>query len=392
MAPEQRRTSTDEEIDKILAELGIGSAPTLPSGGEKTAAAKPSAPRAAKERPAAAAPSEPKASGNDEFRIDLDVFDDIKSDEKAARLQKTAQSSRTPSKPKAAAPQKAAASQRAAAPQRKPQPVARPQKTVRKAPAADAGDVSLTALHHTSHLKEDLEKMAAPTGGTGQLTKQLRAGKKLEEITGPLQIQSQRRPAAHRPSERVQKAAAFAASVAAEPEQKRSIGKTIAGWVAALAIVAVILFLLFRFVIQIVGIQGGSMAPTLEAEDRVVISNLMYTPQQGDIVILSEDNVLKKQLVKRIIATEGQTVEIDAEGNVFVDGVELQETYLKTPTELGDVTYPVTVQQGQVFVMGDNRSESLDSRDSQIGLVDVEDIKGRILFRFYPFGSFGGVE
>lgn len=382
MASEQRRTSTDEEIDKILAELGIGSEPASPSVEEKTAAVKQPAPKTAKEKPVKAAPSASKSSDNDEFQIDLDVFDDIKSERKAPAPQKAAPSRRAPSK--SAAPQQKSAARR------KPQPAARPQKAVRRAEPADSGEVSLTALHHTSHLKDDLEKMAVPTGGTGQLTQQLRAGKKLEEITGPLQVQ--RRPAAHQPSERVQKAAAFAASVSAEPEQKRSVGKTIAGWASALAIVAVILFVLFRFVIQIVGIQGGSMAPTLEAGDRVVISNLMYTPQQGDIVILSDDNVLKKQLVKRIIATEGQTVEISVEGNVFVDGAQLEEDYLKAPTELGDVTYPVTVQQGQVFVMGDNRGESLDSRDSQIGLVDTEDIKGRVLFRFYPFGSFGGVD
>ena len=254
--------------------------------------------------------------------------------------------------------------------------------------------MNLSVHHRTSHLKDDLEKMAVSTasGETGQLTQQLRAGRKLEEITGPLQIQSQKRSGPRQPSERVQKAAAFAASVAAEPEPKRSVGKTIAGWVAAIAIVAALLFVLFRFVIQIVGIQGGSMEPTLQAGDRVVISGLMYTPEQGDIVILSDDNVLKKQLVKRVIAIEGQTVEIDAEGKVWVDGVQLEESYLKASTELGNVTYPVVVGQGEVFVMGDNRSESLDSRDSQIGLVDVEDIKGRILFRFYPFGSFGGVE
>jgi signal peptidase I len=118
----------------------------------------------------------------------------------------------------------------------------------------------------------------------------------------------------------------------------------------------------------------------------------MYTPQQGDIVILSDNNVLGKQLVKRVIATAGQTVEIDADGNVLVDGVLLEEDYLKSETELGDVTYPLLVQQGQIFVMGDNRAQSLDSRDSQIGLVDVSEVKGRVLFRLYPFGNFGGVE
>ena len=384
MAPEQKRTSTDEEIDKILAELGIGSVPAS-TGGQAPAPAKPPVKETVKQKPAA--PSASVSSGNDEFQIDLDVFDNIKNEEKTVRSQKPQQVSR---------PQTAPAGQKA--PQKKPQQPARPtsarqQAPTRRAPEAGNGEMNLSVHHRTSHLKDDLEKMAVSTSSeTGQLTQQLRAGRKLEEITGPLQIQSQKRSGPRQPSERVQKAAAFAASVAAEPEPKRSVGKTIAGWVAAIAIVAAFLFVLFRFVIQIVGIQGGSMEPTLQAGDRVVISGLMYTPEPGDIVILSDNNVLKKQLVKRVIATEGQTVEIDAEGKVWVDGVQLEESYLKASTELGDVTYPVTVGQGEVFVMGDNRSESLDSRDSQIGLVDAGDIKGRILFRFYPFGSFGGVE
>lgn len=385
MASEQRRTSTDEEIDKILAELGISTTPAS-TGGQAPAPAKPPVREAAKPKPAPA-PSAPAPSGDDEFRIDLDVFDNIKKEEQPVRTQRSQQASR---------PRPASSGQKA--PQRKPQQPARPasrqQSPARRTPESGNGEMNLSVHHRTSHLKDDLEKMAVSTtnGETGQLTQQLRAGRKLEEITGPLQIQSQKRSGPRQPSERVQKAAAFAASVAAEPEPKRNVGKTVAGWVAAIAIVAAILFVLFRFVIQIVGIQGASMEPTLQAGDRVVISGLMYTPEQGDIVILSDNNVLKKQLVKRVIAIEGQTVEIDAEGKVWVDGVQLEESYLKVPTGLGDVTYPVIVGQGEVFVMGDNRSESLDSRDSQIGLVDVEDIKGRILFRFYPFGSFGGVE
>ncbi len=380
MAPEQKRTSSDEEIDKILAELGLAGAPAS-SGGKAPAAEESPAPVIEeKPEPPVSAPSD-----EGEFQIDLDVFDELKKEDKTEKPARTRQpaarpaaSSERPAQKTAAPKQKAAAARSTAA-----QP-ARKTQAARQQPQMPQ--------HRTSHLKDDLEKMAVDSGSeTGQLTKQLRAGRKLEDITGPLQIQNQKR-SSHQPSERVQKAAAFAASVAAEPEQKKSVGRTIAGWFSALAIVAVILFLLFRFVIQIVGIQGSSMEPTLQSGDRLVISGLMYTPQQGDIVILSDNNVLGKQLVKRVIATAGQTVEIDADGNVLVDGVLLEEDYLKSETELGDVTYPLLVQQGQIFVMGDNRAQSLDSRDSQIGLVDVSEVKGRVLFRLYPFGNFGGVE
>ena len=154
-----------------------------------------------------------------------------------------------------------------------------------------------------------------------------------------------------------------------------------------------IFFIIFRFVIQVVGIQGSSMSPTLEQGDRIVVSDLFYTPKQGDIVMISDDNVLGKQLVKRVIAVSGQTVEVTDEGDVLVDGAILDEPYLTELTQSpGDMTYPVTIPEGQVFVMGDNRAQSLDSRDTVIGLIDDSDIEGHVLFRIYPFGSFGGVE
>ena len=368
MAPEQKRTSNDEEVDKILAELGISGTPAAKAGSAPATVSRPSAPSKPKQQPAASS-----AKKDDGFKIDLDAFDDIKKETVQPQQTRKSQPSRRPSESAKA-----------------PSSARRPEKAKDK---SASGKYDLNVPHHASHLKDELEKMAVSSSTqTGQLTKQLRAGRKLEEITASLPAQQRQAKIPH-PSERVQKAAAFAAAVAAEQPQKKSVGKIVRGWVIALVLVAAIIFALFYFVIHIITVQGSSMSPTLEQGDRVVISGLLYTPQQGDIIVTSDNNALKKKLIKRVIATEGQTVEIDAQGNVVVDGVVMEENYLAEPTEsAGDMSYPVTLGEGEVFVLGDNREHSLDSRQASIGVISESDIEGRVLFRFYPFGSFGGVE
>ena len=390
MASEQKRTTSDEEVDKILAELGIVGSPA-----QKTPSATPQQ-RAPEKKPAAptqkpaqsksAQPQQSSAQSGEDFRIDVSAFDEIKREEDAPaaprRTQKPSSQPRSQSRRGNSRPQGARPSQGAR------DAAARRQSSSRR--PSQTGNYDLNVSHRPSHLKDELEKMAISTTQTGQLTQQLRAGKRLEEITAPLN--AQKRPA-YQPSERVKKAAAFAAAGTADTPQKKSVGRIIGGWLAAIAIVAVIFFIIFRFVIQVVGIQGSSMSPTLEQGDRIVVSDLFYTPKQGDIVMISDDNVLGKQLVKRVIAVSGQTVEVTDEGDVLVDGAILDEPYLTELTQSpGDMTYPVTIPEGQVFVMGDNRAQSLDSRDTVIGLIDDSDIEGHVLFRIYPFGSFGGVE
>ncbi len=368
MAPEQKKTSTDEEVDKILAELGISGTPAAKAESAPATASRPAASSRPKQQPAAS--PAPKGDG---FKIDLDAFDDIKKE--------TVQPAQTRRPPQ---------SNRPSEPSKAPSSAKRPENTKDK---SASGKYDLNVPHHASHLKDELEKMAVSSSSqTGQLTKQLRAGRKLEEITASLPVQQRQAKVAH-PSERVQKAAAFAAAVAAEQPQKKNVGKIVRGWVIALVLVAAIIFSLFYFVLHIITVQGSSMSPTLEQGDRVVISGLLYKPQQGDIIVTSDNNALKKKLIKRIIATDGQTVEIDVQGSVVVDGVVIEEKYLAEPTKsAGDMSYPVTLGEGEVFVLGDNREHSLDSRQASIGVINESDIEGRVLFRFYPFGSFGGVE
>lgn len=160
-------------------------------------------------------------------------------------------------------------------------------------------------------------------------------------------------------------------------------------WVRSLGTVAIATFLLFYCVIRVVSVQGHSMEPTVAEGDRLVISGMFYTPQTGDIVVLSEKNSLGERLIKRVAATGGQTVEI-LDGAVFVDGKKLEEPYLaEAATGPGEETYPLEVPEGFLFVMGDNRSHSTDSRFSEIGCVAEKEVIGRVLFRLLPMGRAG---
>ena len=147
------------------------------------------------------------------------------------------------------------------------------------------------------------------------------------------------------------------------------------------------------------------MEDTLFENDHVVISNLFYTPKQGDIVVISRNysnlngdtNPDDSPIIKRVIAVAGQDVTIDpSTGKVMVDDMVLSEKYIKQGgiTTWGDGSSEprtITVEEGKIFVMGDNREESLDSRYSQIGQVDIRYVLGRAIFRIYPFSSIGGL-
>lgn len=161
--------------------------------------------------------------------------------------------------------------------------------------------------------------------------------------------------------------------------------------IIATALVAVTFAFIFFF--RTVGVSGDSMFPTLHNYDRIILSAFLYEPQYGDIVVTCQPNesiAIEDVLVKRVIATGGQTVDIDFETNtVYVDGVALDEPYINEPTrDREDFYAPVTVPEGYVFVMGDNRNHSTDSRDNRIGLIREEYILGKALFRMLPFGQF----
>jgi signal peptidase I len=164
-------------------------------------------------------------------------------------------------------------------------------------------------------------------------------------------------------------------------------------WVEALVTALVFIVLLFSLLVRITGVKGNSMEPTLYNRDNLIVSNLFYKPKAGDIVIISKQNYQKEPIVKRVIALENQTVWIDPDtGGVYVDGQKLDEPYIKeVMRELGTVSFPVTVPKGHIFVMGDNRNNSLDSRSSVIGMVDCREVMGKVLLRVFPFDAIGRV-
>ena len=168
-------------------------------------------------------------------------------------------------------------------------------------------------------------------------------------------------------------------------------------WLEVIVLCLVSVILISTVLIRPAGVVGQSMEPTLYNGDRLLVTSFFYQPKAGDIVVISQQDDVQEHLVKRVIATEGQTVDIDFEkGEVYVDGVLLQEDYIKEKTYRqfpgsSGITFPATVPEGHVFVLGDNRNESKDSRHSDIGMVDTKYILGKVVFRIYPFNRIGAL-
>lgn len=161
-------------------------------------------------------------------------------------------------------------------------------------------------------------------------------------------------------------------------------------WVEAAVFALVCVALVFTFLFRIVGVDGESMQNTLMDRDRLLVVSNFYTPQRGDIVVIKRQE--EEPLVKRIIAVGGDTIDIDPETMlVSVNGEVLDEPYIDCPTPPMEFPGAMTVEEGYVFVMGDNRLNSHDSRYMDIGLVKEEDIMGKAVFRIWPLNSIGGL-
>lgn len=157
-------------------------------------------------------------------------------------------------------------------------------------------------------------------------------------------------------------------------------------WMEAFITSIVIVMLLFTFVFRVANVVGSSMENTILDGDKVILTDFLYTPDNGDIVVIQEAQNYKKPIIKRVIAKAGQTLNINfSTGDVVVDGKLLNEPYIKNLTtndEGGEI--PSVIPEGYVFVMGDNRNGSKDSRSAQIGLIDVRNVIGKAQVIVYP--------
>ena len=156
-----------------------------------------------------------------------------------------------------------------------------------------------------------------------------------------------------------------------------------------LLIMLAVIMIVFLLVFRVIVVSGSSMYSTLiDGDYLLLVSNLFYRePQYGDIIVASKESFDDgKPIIKRVIATEGQTVDIDFEaGIVYVDGEALEEPYTYTPTNIEEgMDFPLTVADNCVFAMGDNRNRSHDSRSRDIGLIDKREILGKAIYLFLP--------
>ncbi|MGO5175289.1 signal peptidase I [Ruminococcus sp. LCP21S3_E8] len=153
----------------------------------------------------------------------------------------------------------------------------------------------------------------------------------------------------------------------------------------AIIMAVVVIIIILTFFLRIVNVDGRSMMNTLLDNDKVIVTNFMYTPKDNDIVVISHAKEYDKPIIKRVIATEGQRLKIDFENQkIYVDGTLIDEPYVSSELKEGNTEIPSVIPKGKVFVMGDNRLDSLDSRYSEIGLIDEENIIGKAQFVILP--------
>lgn len=176
-----------------------------------------------------------------------------------------------------------------------------------------------------------------------------------------------------------------------EPEEKneQQTDRGAYEWMQALVCSVLAAVLVFTFAARVVGVSGGSMRSTLQDGDMLLVVNSLLCGdfRRGDIVIAAKASFENGEpIVKRVIATEGQTVDIDFEtGVVTVDGADLEEPYIREATHLAEGTvFPAAVPEGCVFLMGDNRNDSRDSREPSLGMVDTRNIIGRAVCLLLP--------
>lgn len=184
---------------------------------------------------------------------------------------------------------------------------------------------------------------------------------------------------------------------AEEEDETITVSELLFEWAGAMFTALAVVLLLLTFFVRQVTVSGSSMTDTLKNDDRLLVTNFMYTPSNGDIVVISHGSNYSDPIIKRVIATAGQRLDINYDtGEVIVDGVLQNEPYIKgTTKQLSNAIsleeYDNMIPEGYIFVMGDNREGSLDSRSKEIGLIPLNNVIGKAEWRIMPFDQFGTV-
>ena len=190
----------------------------------------------------------------------------------------------------------------------------------------------------------------------------------------------------------------YAEDMEAAKKAKANANRNTYEWIQSLVSALVVCVVFFLFGVRVIDVKGSSMLPTLVNKDKMIVSKLFFKPKAGDVVVLKKDEYdPNKALVKRIIATEGQAINIDFDnGKVYIAVkpekedekqvfYEIEEDYINEPTMRKlDFIGPKTVPEGCVFVMGDNRNASTDSRKTEIGMVDTRLLLGKVHAVLFP--------
>ncbi len=183
-------------------------------------------------------------------------------------------------------------------------------------------------------------------------------------------------------------------SAVPETNKKKTTAETVLEWAEELVIAVVIIAMAFTFLFRVITVTGTSMVPNYNDGDRVLVTGVSFGLKQGDVVVIG--NVMEEPIIKRVIATEGQTVDFDYQlKSVLVDGKVVDETAFGLENGITDLPFtsfellefPQQVPTGCIFVLGDNRSVSEDSRYQVVGMIDTRNVLGKALFRLFPFGG-----